>query len=129
MKDDRLNVTTAKKSIGLQTTLCENGVINVWSERGSGKVHSVHLDETGSIEKCTCKGYKHTGGCYHVDAISQNGSLRSAARACTTRKVMTDGGEEGEEETSEGPVIQTATGWGTDSYRPPEDEEVDRTPL
>lgn len=95
MKDDSINTRTAKKCIDLQTTVCKNGKINVRNPvSGSGDVHTVHLDDTGNVDRCTCKGWTHYQNCYHTDAIRANGQLRSAARACTDRQsVMTDGGE------------------------------------
>lgn len=81
MDDGRINTRTAHKGIALETTLCSNGVINCWSDLGSGKVHSVHLTENGSIDRCTCKGWTHHGYCYHTDAIRANRRLRMAARA------------------------------------------------
>jgi hypothetical protein len=117
MTDEEINTRTAKKGIGLQTTLCKNGVINCWSESGSGKAHSVFVDSRGKVIRCTCKGYKHTGSCYHVDKIRQDGSLRAAARACTTQSpVATDGGQD-----------NTGNLSTVDPY--PDDEEIDDTPL
>jgi len=80
----------------LQTTVCANGVVNVRNpDSGSGDVHTVHLTDAGTVERCTCKGWTHHGHCYHSDAIQANGRLRAAARACTDRQtVVTDGGDE-----------------------------------
>lgn len=93
MRDEKVNTRTAKKGIALETTLCSNGVINCWSTLGSGKAHSIHVDERGRIEKCTCKGWTHHGHCYHTDTIRENRPLLSAARACSdTKQVASDGG-------------------------------------
>ena len=84
----------------LQTTVCPNGVVNVRNpDSGSGDVHTVHLTDAGTVERCTCPGFTHHGHCYHSDAIESNGRLRAAARACTERQtVATDGGTDDEPE-------------------------------
>jgi len=93
MTDERIDTTTAHKAIGIETTLCANGAINVRSDRGSGRVHTVFVDPTGDVERCTCKGFVHHGHCYHEDYVNQNGRLRAAARACADRQtIATDGG-------------------------------------
>jgi len=80
----------------LQTTVCPNGVVNVRNpDSGSGDVHTVHLTDAGTVERCTCKGFTHHGHCYHSDAIASNGRLRAAARACADRQtIATDGGHD-----------------------------------
>lgn len=65
----------------LQTALCPNGAINVWSDDSSGDIHTVFVDRYGDVIRCTCKGHQHTGGCYHVQTIRASGQLRAAARA------------------------------------------------
>ena len=95
--DEEINTRTADKGIALETTLCRNGVINCWSDKGSGEVHSVHVNSDGSIDRCTCKGWTHHGKCYHTDTIRSDRSLRMAARATSVAEsnpVATDGGRE-----------------------------------
>ena len=99
MTDVEIDTTTAHKAIGIETTLCANGAINVRSDRGSGRVHTVFVDSTGDVDRCTCPGFTHHGHCYHSDAIASNGRLRAAARACADRQTIAiDGGHDDEPE-------------------------------
>jgi len=101
MTDERINTRTAHKQLGIEYTLTPTGHINIRSELGSGEAHTIHVDDSGSVEKCTCKGFQHTNGCYHEDYVNQNGRLRAAARACTERQtVVTDGGTDEDDDTN-----------------------------
>ena len=95
MTDVEIDTTTAHKQLGIETTLCANGAINVRSDRGSGRVHTVFVDSTGDVDRCTCPGFTHHQNCYHEGYVNQNGRLRAAARACADRQtVVTDGGDD-----------------------------------
>lgn len=87
----RTNTTTGENADGialdsrhfdLEATVCANGKINVRnSTSGSGDVHTVHIDDGGAVDRCTCKGHTYAGRCYHADAIAANDRLRAVARA------------------------------------------------
>jgi len=80
--------------IGLKTTVCPNGVINVkrpQSDRG----HSVFVDGDADVIRCSCKGHKFNGHCVHQDEIAKRPLVRSSAAAAateTSQQIATDGG-------------------------------------
>ena len=124
MDDEQIDTTTAHKAIGIETTLCANGAINVRSDRGSGRVHTVFVDSTGDVERCTCPGWTHHQNCYHVDAIQANGRLRAAARACADRqKMVTDGGHD-EDDDDTNPIDDVLPDeWLIDAPNPTEHDD------
>jgi hypothetical protein len=82
--------------IGLKTTVCANGVINVKRPQ-SDRAHSAFVDSDGDVIRCSCKGYKFNGHCVHQDEIEKRPLVRSsavAAAAETSQQVATDGGTE-----------------------------------
>ena len=88
--------TDDERSTDLETTLLATGrQVNVRNtQSGSGEVHTVHLTETGTVERCTCKGWKYHQTCYHADSVRSSPLLLSSAKAqvAGTRQVATDGG-------------------------------------
>lgn len=101
-------------------------------------VSSVSATSTTSTERVATDG-----GCVETDTENSadpcdecgedmSGQFLAPAGPNADVCIMCDDGEEETDETpASGPVINTATGWGTNSYRPPEDEdeEIDDTPL
>jgi hypothetical protein len=82
--------------IGLKTTVCPNGVINVKRPQ-SDSAHSVFVDGDGDgdVIRCSCKGHKFNGYCVHQDEIEKRPLVVSsavAAAADTGKQVATDGG-------------------------------------
>ena len=80
--------------IGLKTTVCQNGVVNV-KRPVSDRAHSVFVDSDGDVIRCSCKGHKFNGHCTHQDEIATRPLVRSsavAAAAETSQPVATDGG-------------------------------------
>jgi DNA-directed RNA polymerase subunit M/transcription elongation factor TFIIS len=80
--------------IGLKTTVCPNGVINVKRPQ-SDRAHSTFVDGDGDVIRCSCKGYKYNGHCVHQDEIAKRPLVRSSAAAAaaeTSQQVATDGG-------------------------------------
>lgn len=92
---DAKNVTD-NRSNDLETIVCRDGRhINVRNTlSGSGDVHTVHLNENGSVERCTCKGYVFNQTCYHCDTVENSPIILSSASAASqTKPVATDGGQ------------------------------------
>ncbi len=80
--------------IGLKTTVCPNGVINVKRPQ-SDRIHSVFVDGDGDVIRCSCKGHKFNGHCIHQDEIGKRPLVRSSAVAAAAesgQQVATDGG-------------------------------------
>jgi hypothetical protein len=79
--------------IGLKTTVCANGVINVKRPQ-SDRAHSTFVDGNGDVLRCSCKGHKFNGHCVHQAEIKKRPLVRSsaAAAAATNQRVATDGG-------------------------------------
>ena len=75
----------------LQITVCENGVVNVRNP-DSDRAHTVMLAADGTAIRCSCKGYKFTGGCYHMSNVESRPLIVTSARAARGR-VACDGGE------------------------------------
>ena len=71
-----------ERSTDLETTVCRDGRhINVRNPlSGSGEAHTVHLSESGSVEGCTCKGWKFHETCYHVGTVRQSPLLIASAK-------------------------------------------------
>lgn len=72
----------AQERTDLQITVCENGVINCRNpayERGH--TYSVMLDDDGSAVRCTCKGHRYHGHCYHADEVESRPLIVSSAES------------------------------------------------
>lgn len=85
-----------ERSNDLQTTVCANGVVNVRNQAsGSGDVHSIFVGADGDVLRCSCRGHKFNGHCYHADAIEARPLILSSATAAgeTYAPVATDGGQ------------------------------------
>lgn len=86
--------TEDQRSNDLQITVCRNGVMNVRNPvSGSGDVHSLFLND-GAAVRCTCKGHKFHGHCYHAEAVASNPIVLSSASSLssTLKPVATGGG-------------------------------------
>lgn len=93
MTDDN---PTDERCNDLRMSVCRNGVINVRNEvSGSGENHSVFLGDDGAVLRCSCKGHKFNGHCYHETAVENSPlvvSSATAASASYSAEVVTDGG-------------------------------------
>lgn len=88
------NESGTDESIGLELTVCENGVINVLNHEGEHDAHSIVLNDSGEIEQCSCPGWTFYQTCYHVDEVRDRPLILSSAQALNQshQSVATDGG-------------------------------------
>lgn len=99
MTDAEPKAVEDERGNDLQTTVCRDGRhINVRNEQsGSGEIHTVHLNENGSVKRCTCKGWVFHKTCYHVDTVRDAPILLSSASVLSAEQSpvpATDGGTE-----------------------------------
>ncbi|EMA47796.1 hypothetical protein [Halococcus salifodinae] len=94
MTTNELSGQETSGCIGLKTTVCHNGVINV-KRPESDRAHSVFVDGAGEVVRCSCKGHKFNGHCVHQDEIETRPLVRSSAVAAAAeigQQIATDGG-------------------------------------
>ena len=93
------NELSGQERTDLEITVCTNGVVNVHSPE-SDRAHSVMLDGEGNAVRCSCKGHKFNGHCYHTEEVenrplvvaSADAASSDVSTATTGQQVATDGG-------------------------------------
>ena len=89
------NELSGQERTDLEITVCTNGVVNVHSPE-SDHAHSVMLDGRGNAVRCSCKGHRFHGHCYHTEEVETRPLVVSSADAANTattgQQVATDGG-------------------------------------
>jgi hypothetical protein len=85
------NESSTDERIGLQVTVCSNGVVNVFNPDGDHDPHSLFVDD-GEVEHCSCRGWKFHGHCYHCEELQDRPLVLSSASAIAQSNVATDGG-------------------------------------
>jgi len=87
----KANEATEERRTDLEITVCANGIVNVRNPE-SDRAHSVMLADDGTAIRCSCRGHRFNGGCYHTGNVESRPLIVATARAASGR-VACDGGE------------------------------------
>ena len=114
------NELSEKERTDLEITVCTNGVVNVHSPE-SDRAHSVMLDGEGDAVRCSCKGHRFHGHCYHTEEVETRPLVVASATASaanTGQQIATDGGTQQVARTGDTETDGNQTGANDDENRP-----------